>query len=57
MVHSILQDGQLPIKMFSIPGWIWILTAVILGVLSTGSLITYSKRHALFTMGKNLFAM
>jgi len=43
--------------MFSIPGWIWILAAVILGVLSTGSLITYSKRHALFTMGKNLFAM
>jgi hypothetical protein len=58
MAHSILQDGQLTIEniMFNnIPGWIWITAAVIIGVVTTGSMATYAKRHVLFTAGKSLF--
>lgn len=40
---------------WNIPGWIWITAAVVVGVMSTGSMVTYAKRHTLFTMGKSIF--
>ena len=41
--------------MWTIPGWVWFLTAALLGLMTFGSVAVVAKRNVLFDAGKMLF--